>query len=145
MSVLTRTEQIYLMGYSAAERRRLIEQAALFRPLTERFLVAAGIERGMRVLDVGAGVGDVSLLLADLVGPEGAVVGVDRDPRALAVARDRASHRAQVSFHEGNIEDLGFEGSFDAAIGRWILLHVENPVTAIRQVASCVRPGGIVG
>jgi SAM-dependent methyltransferase len=145
MSEQTRTEQTYLMGHSAAERRRLIEQAALFRPVTERFLVEAGIGRGMRVLDVGCGVGDVSLLLGELVGPEGAVVGVDRDPRALALARERAAGREQVTFLEGEIQDLGFDGTFDAAVGRWILLHVGDPVAAIRQVAACVRPGGIVG
>src|SRR5688500_3219381 len=101
MSEQTRTEQIYLMGYSEAERRRLIEQAALFRPVTERFLVEAGIGPGMRVLDVGCGVGDVSLLLGELVGPKGAVIGVDRDPRALALARQRAIGREQVTFLEG--------------------------------------------
>jgi SAM-dependent methyltransferase len=145
MSVETRTEQIYLMGYSPAERRRLIEQAALFRPVTERFLVEAGIGRGTRVLDVGCGVGDVSLLLGELVGPEGAVVGVDRDPRALGLARERAARFEHVTFLEGEIQDLGFDGTFDAAVGRWILLHVGDPVTTIRQVAACVRSGGIVG
>ena len=54
----------YAFGRSRAEYDRLIEQGELFRPLTERMLLAAGITRGMRVLDVGCGVGDVSFLVA---------------------------------------------------------------------------------
>jgi len=67
----------YAFGRSRAEYDRLIEQAELFRPLTQRMLLAAGVTRGVRVLDVGCGVGDVSFLVASLVGPEGSVVGVD--------------------------------------------------------------------
>jgi 2-polyprenyl-3-methyl-5-hydroxy-6-metoxy-1,4-benzoquinol methylase len=145
MSVQTRPRQVYLMGYSETERRRLIEQAALFRPVTERFLVEAGICRGMRVLDVGCGVGDVSLLLSELVGPEGAVVGVDRDPHALELARQRAQRREQIAFLEGDIQELGFGADFDAVVGRWVLIHVGDPAAAIRHAAACVRPGGIVG
>jgi SAM-dependent methyltransferase len=54
----------YAFGRTQNEYERLIEQGDLFRPLTERMLLAAGIKRGMRVLDVGCGVGDVSFLLA---------------------------------------------------------------------------------
>ncbi len=61
-------DQTYIMGHSAEERERLIQQAGLFGPITERFLRSAGIGPGMRVLDVGCGVGDVSLLCADLSG-----------------------------------------------------------------------------
>ena len=60
----------------------------------------AGIRPGMRVLDLGCGAGDVTFVAADLVGPEGSVVGVDRSPEALARARLRAGQRGltQVRF-----------------------------------------------
>src|SRR3712207_9260061 len=80
----------YAMGYAEEERQRLIEQAAIYGPATQQFFLDAGIGPGMRVLDVGCGVGDVSLLAADLVGPDGTVVGVDTDPLALGTARARA-------------------------------------------------------
>jgi len=95
----------YVPGYSDEERQRLVEQAQLFYVHTRRLLFDAGIGPGMRVLDVGCGVGDVSMLIASLVGTEGAVVGVDVDPRSLALARQRVEDRRlrNVSFAEGDL------------------------------------------
>jgi protein-L-isoaspartate O-methyltransferase len=59
----------YALGRTRVEYQRLIEQAELFRPLTERLLRAAGIGAGMQVLDVGCGAGDVSFLVSEIVGP----------------------------------------------------------------------------
>lgn len=61
-----------------------MRQAASLAPLTERLFRAAGIGPGLRVLDLGCGVGDVAMLAARLVGPSGEVVGVVRDARAIA-------------------------------------------------------------
>lgn len=138
-------DAIYVVGHTAAERQRLIEQAAILRPLTERFLRDAGIGPGMRVLDLGCGVGDVSLLLAELVGPTGAVVGVDKDPLALARARERASGHGNVGFVEGDLRDVAFAEPFDAAFGRLVLFYLGDPAAAIGIVASQIRPDGIVG
>ena len=77
----------YALGHSAEEHQRLAEQAALFRPMTERLFREAGVDEGMRVLDVGSGAGDVAFLVAKLVGPKGKVVGVDLDGNALDKAR----------------------------------------------------------
>ncbi|HXY84755.1 MAG TPA: methyltransferase domain-containing protein, partial [Gaiellaceae bacterium] len=80
----------YALGHSEHELRRLSVQAKLVDPITRRFLVEAGIGPGMRVLDIGSGVGDVAFLVAGLVGEEGEVVGTDRSAEALTVARERA-------------------------------------------------------
>ena len=77
----------YVFGHSEVELRRLAFQASLLNPVTRRLLVDAGVTSGMRVLDVGTGVGDVAFLVAELVGDTGSVVGVDRAPAAVAVAR----------------------------------------------------------
>ena len=69
------------------EEERLATQAHVIDPLTERLFRAAGLEPGMRVLDLGAGAGDVSMLAGRLVGPGGAVVGVEMSPDAVATAR----------------------------------------------------------
>src|SRR3712207_9537188 len=64
----------YLFGHSEEETRRLLLQGRLFNLYTRRLLEDAGITRGMKVLDVGSGAGDVTLLAAELVGPDGTVV-----------------------------------------------------------------------
>ena len=78
----------YALGRTNAEYERLIEQAEVLRPLTERLLRAAGIGAGMHVLDIGCGVGEVSLLARELVGPEGSVDGIEGEPisRTLGAA-----------------------------------------------------------
>jgi SAM-dependent methyltransferase len=139
-------DAIYAPGYSEEERQRLIEQAGFFGGFTERLLVDAGIGPGMRVLDVGFGVGDVSLLVASLVRPEGAVLGVDSNPLALGHARERVSAMGltNVDFVEGNIRDLAFDEPFDAAVGRLVLMYLADPAATLRRIAALLRPGGII-
>jgi ubiquinone/menaquinone biosynthesis C-methylase UbiE len=101
----------------------------------------------MRVLDVGCGSGDVAILVAHLVGAEGEVVGIDREPRMVAAARERARSLdlARLSFIEGDFRELGSEhGLFDAAVGRLVLMYQADPVDAVRRLARSVRPGGLI-
>src|SRR5215216_3225626 len=81
----------YALGRTERETRRLILQHQIYGPITRRFFMAAGIGAGMKVLDVGSGAGDVALLLADLVGPRGRVVGVEMNPEILDTARARVA------------------------------------------------------
>ena len=81
----------YALGHSQQELDRLSRQAQAFEPFTRQLLEQAGISAGMRVLDVGCGSGDVAFLAAELVGPGGEVIGVDR---AIAAIR-RGTARAQ--------------------------------------------------
>jgi len=76
----------YALGSTEAEQERLIRQAAWLSAPTERLFREAGIGPGQRILDLGSGVGDVSLIAASLVGPSGEVVGIERDPRLIARA-----------------------------------------------------------
>src|SRR5437899_191130 len=90
----------YALGSTEAEHERLIRQAARLSPLTERLFWEAGIGPGQRVLDLGSGVGDVAILAANLVGPSGEVVGIERDPHSIARARSRVAEAGlrNVSF-----------------------------------------------
>src|SRR5262249_1999306 len=81
----------YAFADRAQEQRRLASQAELFDPLTERLFRTAGLGNGMRVLDLGSGAGDVAMLAARLVGREGEVVGVERDPEEVASATARVA------------------------------------------------------
>jgi ubiquinone/menaquinone biosynthesis C-methylase UbiE len=117
------SDPTYALGRSDDEHARLTAQANFLRPLTERVFRKAGIAPGMTVLDIGSGVGDVAFLVADLVGQDGKVVGVDMDGGALEKARKRAQQLKlqNVEFIQGDIRNIVLSGPFDAAVGR---LHV---------------------
>jgi 2-polyprenyl-3-methyl-5-hydroxy-6-metoxy-1,4-benzoquinol methylase len=139
-------DRVYVLGHSAEELNRLIDQARLFGELTEEVFVRAGIGAGMRVLDVGCGAGDVSFLLARMVGPSGAVIGIDRSEEAVAMATARAQAMglAQVSFSQGDIEGISLDRPVDAAVGRFVLMYSADPSVSLRKIAANVRAGGIV-
>lgn len=132
----------YALGHSDRELDRLSAQARLVDAITRQFFQEAGIVRGMRVLDIGSGAGDVAILLAALVGDEGAVVGVDRAPSAIA--RARANTRSNVVFVEGDPTAMTFDRPFDAIVGRYVLQFHPNPAEMLQRVAVHVKPGGIV-
>jgi SAM-dependent methyltransferase len=136
----------YVLGHSDRELERLRRQAQLVNPITRQYLVEAGMASGMRVLDIGSGAGDVAFLAADLVGQSGQVVGVDRSPDALVLARSRAIERslANVSFHVSDLSAMAFDPLFDAAVGRYVLCFQSDPVALLRKITRLVRPGGIV-
>lgn len=129
------------------EQRRLRNQAELFDPLTDRAFRAAGLEAGMRVLDLGSGAGDVAMLAARLAGPGGEVVGVERDPAAVqsATARVREAGFGNVRFVQGDAQTLdSVVGPFDAVVGRLVLMYLPDPAAAVTRAAELVRPGGLV-
>jgi SAM-dependent methyltransferase len=136
----------YALGYTNAEHERLIRQAALIAPITERLFREAGISPGQRVLDLGSGLGDVSIAAAKLVGPSGEVVGVERDTNSIARARARVAEAGlhNVSFLQTDVNGISSEKPFDAAVGRFILMFLPDPLSVLKSVARLVRPGGVL-
>jgi SAM-dependent methyltransferase len=142
----TRDDLPYVLGRSEHETARLQRQAQLYGPLTRRLFVEAGLGSGMRVLDLGSGAGDVAMLVADLVGPGGQVVGVDMDAEILEVARRRvrAAGWTNVTFFVGDLRTALLEDVFDAVVGRFVLPFVTDRVEVLRSCVARVRPGGLV-
>ena len=142
----SKADATYTMGRSAGETERLIEQAQLYERVTLRMLRNAGVEPGMKVLDIGSGAGDVAMAAAQLVGPEGAVVGVDMNPEILETARARAQQagHANIEFLAGDALELELPRDFDAVVGRLVLMYVADPGAALKQFVTHLRPGGIV-
>ena len=142
----SRSDAHYLLGRTDREYERLIAQARWINPYTEQTLNEVGIRTGMRVLDVGCGVGDVSLLLARLVGSSGKVVGIDQDSGALSKARQRteAAGLHTVGFVQGDFRTHGFDGLFDAVVGRYVLMYQAEPILAIRSLLARMHPGALI-
>jgi len=139
--------QDYVLGNGVREQNRLQYQAAILEKWTGQFFVSAGIQPGMKVLDLGCGMGDVSLLAAKLVGPTGSVIGIDRDRAIVERARERARRAAcgaNIEFLCANVLEFESPLDFDTVVGRYILLYQPDPVSAVRHAAKQVRSGGIV-
>ena len=136
----------YALGYTDAEQERLMRQAALIAPYTERLFREAGIGVDYRVLDLGSGMGDVSMLVAGLVGASGEVVGIERDAASIerAQARVAAAGCRNVSFLNADVNNIVTDRPFDAVVGRFILMFLPDPVSVLRSVSRLVRPGGVL-
>ena len=135
-----------MLGYTDSEQDRLIRQAAIITPITERLFREAGIRSGQRVLDLGSGMGDVAMMVARLVGPSGKVIGVERDANSIARAKERvaAAGFRNVSFLNNDVSNIVTDQPFDAVVGRFILMFLSDPVSVLRSVVHLVRPGGSV-
>jgi ubiquinone/menaquinone biosynthesis C-methylase UbiE len=136
----------YVLGNSPRELSRLSLQAQMIGPITERLLRRLGIKEGLRVLDLGCGAGDVSMLAAEMVGPLGSVVGIDQSAAAVAKAeaRVRDSGYPQISFCVSSVEEFCSAEKFDVVIGRYVLIHQPSPSDFLRAARRHVRPGGVI-
>jgi len=143
----SKTEDNYILGQSAYEYERLTFQAKILRPFTEKFFRFAGVSLGMRVLEIGSGMGDVAFLASEIVGPGGSVLGVDQDCAGLEKARERSRQQgcsSWVSFEGSNLAEFETADQFDAIVGRYILLYQQDPGAIIRRLVKFLKPGGIV-
>jgi len=136
----------YVMGHDDRERRRLSLQASILNPLSDQLLRRAGLSAGFRVLDIGCGVGELSMVAARLVGPSGHVTGIDIDDGALTIATARAREQGlnHVDFVHGNISDYQTDATYDAVIGRHILIHTPDPRVVVGTARSRLNPSGVV-
>jgi len=136
----------YVLGHSAAELERLISQSRILGDLTEQVLRRAGLEPGMRVLDLGCGPGDVSFMAASMVGPSGNVRGIDSSEQAIALARKRAQASAlsNVSFEVSDIAEFTLTDRVDAILGRLVLMYLPDPAAVLRRLAGRLSTRGIV-
>ena len=142
----TEDASTYALGNTQSEDERLAWQAERFDPLTERFFHEAGIAAGQRVLDLGSGAGHVAMLTAKIVGPRGEVIGVERSADSIARAKARAAEAGfrNVTFTQADVRDIPRSKPFDAAVGRFILMFLTDPVQVVRLLSQLVRPGGVV-
>lgn len=143
---MTNSGADYALGYTNSEHERLIRQATRIEPFAERLFRVAGVGEGQRVIDLGSGMGDVAMLVARLVGPSGEVVGLECDPTSIARARSRVAEAGlrNISFIQTDVKDFAPGQLFDAAVGRFILMFLPDPLGVLKSVSALVRPGGVL-
>jgi protein-L-isoaspartate O-methyltransferase len=136
----------YLLGHTDYEQLRLIRQARVLAPATYQFLRDAGIGPGMRVLDIGCGMGDVTMLVTQLIGPQGRVISIDLDQTSIDSARKRVAAVGveNAAFHQADISTFTDAEPFDAVVGRLVLEFQPYPAATIMRLCELLRPGGIM-
>jgi SAM-dependent methyltransferase len=136
----------YLFGRTTGELQRLARQAALVEPETEELFLRSGITAGMHVLEIGSGAGDVAILAGRMVRPSGSVLGIERsaDSAGLAAQRVAAAANVNVRFEVADINSYKPTTYYDAIVGRFVLPYLHNPVETLKQLATHVRPGGVI-
>jgi SAM-dependent methyltransferase len=135
----------YLLGHDTREWSRLAEQHALWGPAFIAELQRLGLGSGSSILEMGCGAGDLLLDIANLVGPAGRAIGLERDPRAAARTRARLSHHGDVETGDlFALDPQRLGGPFDAVIARWVLSFVPRVDLALERMLAAVRPGGLI-
>ena len=116
----------------------------MYLNFTENLLRDAGIRPGMKVLDIGCGLGEVSFLVADIVTDTGEVVAVDINPQAIAKAQADPRKRPNIRFIQSDLSALPLlTEQFDAVVGRRVLMYLADPVQVMAQIAKLVKPAGL--
>lgn len=127
-------------GAAGAERLRVLARAKW--PTTKALFDRIGLKRGMRCLDLGCGIGAVTLRLAEWTG---SAVGIDADAEALNIARSEAARAGLAAeFRVGSIETLAEEPIYDLVYARYLLTHLADPASALKRMARAARPGGTI-
>lgn len=135
----------YIIEGGDAGARRLHVLARAVMPGTLELLNRAGIRSGMKVLDLGCGSGEVTVAIAEQVGPGGRVVGIDMDEVVLAHARKAADKAGvRVDWRCESAETLDEAGRYDLVYARFLLSHLSDPAAMLRKMLRAIGPEGVV-
>ncbi len=140
------TERDYVLGTHDEEISRLGLQHRVWRPVVLDCWQRAGITVGKRVLDLGAGPGYAAIDLAEIVGPTGEVVAIERSHKFVGAIREacRARSLGNVKIHELDLmaDDLP-KADYDFSWCRWVVSFVSDPSLLIKKLAGVMPRGGV--
>ena len=136
----------YVIEGGAEGRNRLRVLSNVFGPATRELLSQVGIRAGATCLDLGCGGGDVSRDLAQMVGPTGAVLGVDYDAEVLRAAQRETidAGLTNVSFADHDVTSWEPEVQFDVVYARFIFSHLADPSAVMASLRRHMAPDGVM-
>jgi len=137
----------YPLGGTQTELQRLLAQAEVYEPESKWLLDQIGIQPGWCTVDVGCGPIGILNLLSHRVGPQGSVVGLEREPRFVEVARAEIAKRGlrNVSVVQADALNTGLEkNAYDLVHERLVLLNISARAALLTEMLSLLRPGGTV-
>ncbi len=135
----------YYLGTDTDEIERLGLQHRVWQPATLKCWREAGITSGSKVVDIGSGPGYALFDLAQIVGPQGRVVGIERSTRFVDRCRQLIEEESlsQATLIDADLmDDLDLPRDFDFAWCRWVATFVPSPARLIEQIGRWLRPGG---
>ena len=138
--------QRYAIRGGKEGKERLDVLARVLQPTTAQLFDRVGLSSGMKCLDIGCGGGHVAISMARLVGPEGCVVGSDKDAEILALARQDAEAAKVTKVKFQQLDACAFLGRniFDLAYARFLLSHLNEPNNCLAAVVEACTPGGTI-
>lgn len=144
--MVTKALKSYPIKGGALGRNRLSVIARVLEPTTDDLLRRVGVRKGMQVIDVGCGGGDVTFTLAQLVGPKGHVTGFDLDEEKLVLARSEAAEEGigNVTFDVADVRAPWPIKDADLVFARFILTHLADPQALLNQAMVVLKPGGLI-
>ena len=137
----------YLLGTHAEEVARLALQHRVWRPRASDAWRRAGFTIGQTILDVGCGPGYATLDLAEIVGPTGRIIALDRSARFLGTLESERQRRGldMIQAHEVDLDiDTFPRVEADGAWCRWVLAFVKRPRALLERIGNSLKPGGVL-
>lgn len=138
-------ERSYVLGTHDAEITRLGVQHSVWRASTLDLWRLGGLTTGQTVMDIGAGPGHAAVDLAEIVGPEGRIIAIERSRHFLSALQGAVHARALRTVEAVEADLLGCDwpnSSVDSAWCRWVLAFLPDPAKVLRGIAQALKPGG---
>jgi ubiquinone/menaquinone biosynthesis C-methylase UbiE len=135
----------YVIAGGQEGKSRLNVLADAMYPYTKSLLLNLGLKEGISFLDNGCGGGNVSLMVAKMIG-NGKLTAIDFDETIIALNKQDAIDNAinNISFEANSAYDIAYENEFDISYARFLLSHLERPLDALKKMVAATKTGGKV-
>jgi SAM-dependent methyltransferase len=143
----TVSDRDYVLGTHNEELARLGLQHRVWRPRALDAWRRGGFTIGQTLLDIGCGPGYASLDLAEIVGPTGQVVAIERSERYLDALREgaRRLNLTNIAMHQVDLDTQALpDVRADGAWVRWVFAFLKQPRELVARIAAALKPGGVL-